>query len=245
MQKAYKLLSIQEGISNNTAKKMIDKGLVSVGGRILTLARRELKEDTTFKIVQMEREKILDENKDIVCIDKPAFMDSYELARKYPKLILLNRLDTPTSGIILFAKSEEFRSKAIKEFKNLRVYKEYGAIVSGRISEEMQINMPIFTNKKQAKSIIDAKKGKQANTIVYPFMIDKNHSFVKVVIKQGLTHQIRLHLSYKGFAIIGDRLYGKNNDKTSRLMLHSHKYKILDYSFTSPYPKQMLNFLNN
>jgi len=245
MQKAYKLLAIQEGISNSSAKKMIDTGLVSVGGRILSLARREMKEDTTFKIVQMEREQILDENKDIVCINKPAFMDSYELARKYPKLILLNRIDTPTSGIVLFAKSEEFRSKAIKEFKNLRVYKEYGAIVSGRISEEIQINAPIFTDKKQAKSMIDVKKGREANTTIYPFMVDKNHSFVKVVIKQGITHQIRLHLASKGFAIMGDRVYGKRNDKTKRLMLHSHKYKILDYSFESPYPKEMLNFLSN
>jgi 23S rRNA pseudouridine1911/1915/1917 synthase len=156
MDKAYKLLASQEGISNKKAKELIDKGVVSVNGKKLQIARGEIRTDTIFKIKQIAQAKIIFEDDDILVVDKPAFLNAQEVESKFPQAVLLNRLDKETSGVMMLAKNEPFRKKAIKEFKNNNVYKEYVAVVEGKIVEELVIDTPISTIKgKTARSRVD------------------------------------------------------------------------------------------
>ena len=134
-------------------------------------------------------------------------------------------------------KNEEFRLKAIEEFKHDRVYKEYIAWVDGMVIEEFEINKPIVTEKhnNKAKSKI-SDSGKPARTEVFPLMVVNKKSKIKLVIHQGRTHQIRVHLQSENLPIMGDELYGGR--KAKRMMLHAHKMKLLGMEFTSPEPKE-------
>lgn len=238
--KAYKLVAQQEKISNSKAKELIDKGLVYVGNKKVLIARGEIGVDTSFNIKEVSKIKVLFEDDDIFAIDKPAFLTADEISKKYPTYLLLNRLDKETSGVMLFAKNEEFQKKAIKEFKENRVYKEYVAIVDGKVIEQIEIDKPILTLKTKgvAKSKVDLKLGKPAKTTLYPMFVEGNKSKVKVVIDTGRTHQIRVHLNYLGFPIIGDAIYGKTAANIKRVLLHSKKTEIFDYSFEAREPKE-------
>ena len=243
MEKAYKLLAFQEGISNGKAKELIDKGVVTVGGKKLQVARGEMKEDTVFKVKEIANARVIFEDDDILVVDKPAHLNSQEVEKKFPQALLLNRLDKETSGVMLLAKNEEFRRKAINEFKNNKVYKEYVAIVDGKVVEEEVIDMPISTIKgKTARSRIDEQHGKPAKTTVYPNMIEGKKSKIKIIIENGRTHQIRVHLQYAGMPIIGDLQYGKPSNQVSRVMLHSKVTRILGYEFQAKEPKEFFHF---
>ena len=243
MEKAYKLLAIQEGISNTKAKELIDKGVVSVNGKKLVVARGELREDTTFKVKQIANAKVIFEDDDILVVDKPAFLNAAEVESKFPQAVLLNRLDKETSGVMMLAKNESFRNKAIKEFKHNRVYKEYVAIVEGKIVEQIVVDTPIATIKgRSAKSRVDEKHGKPAKTTIYPYMVEGNKSKIKIVIENGRTHQIRVHLQSIGVPIIGDLQYGKPSSQVQRVMLHSKITRIFEYEFEAKEPKEFFYF---
>ncbi|NLO16994.1 MAG: RluA family pseudouridine synthase [Arcobacter butzleri] len=238
-EKAYKLLAIQEGITNNKAKELIDKGLVSANGKKIVIARGEISNETVFKIKEIPKVRKIFEDNDILAVDKHAYLNTSELETLYPTYLLLNRLDRETSGVVLFAKNKEFQQKAIQEFKENRVYKEYVAVVEGKVIDELTCDLPISTIKgKSAKSKIDLRNGKSAKTTVYPMMIEGHKSKVKIVIQTGRTHQIRVHLAYLNLPIIGDLLYGKPSNKVHRMLLHSRQTKLFDYSFESPEPKE-------
>jgi 23S rRNA pseudouridine1911/1915/1917 synthase len=229
--KAYKLLAIQEKISNAKAKDLIDRGLVKVGDKKVMIARGEIKVDTKFSVKELAKTKVIFEDDDILVVDK--------VSKTFKNAILLNRLDKETSGVMMFAKNEEFQKKAIKEFAQNRVYKEYVAIVEGKVVEEIVIDKPILTTKDRgvAKSKVD-KNGKSAKTTVYPLLVEGNKSKIKLVIESGRTHQIRVHLNFVGLPIIGDAIYGRTASNVNRVLLHSKITKIFDYTFEAREPKE-------
>jgi len=234
-EKAYKLLAIQENISNKKAKDLIDRGLVYVGNKKVTIARGEVDIKTKFKVQSIQKIEKIFEDSNILAVNKPAFLNSEEVSKKmgYP---LLNRLDKETSGVLLLVKNEDFQKKAIKEYKNQNVLKEYIAWVEGKIAEEIEIDKPILTIKnKRAYSKI-SKDGKEAISFVEPLLIEGNRSKVKVTIKTGRTHQVRVHLKSIAHPIIGDTAYGGKPYK--RVMLHSYKTELLGYSFIAKEPKE-------
>jgi 23S rRNA pseudouridine1911/1915/1917 synthase len=235
MEKAYKLLAAQEKISANAAKKLIDSGKVFAHDKKIKIARALMKKNTKFKIIETKKPKKIFEDKNIIVIDKPPFITSEEISKIY-STSLLHRLDKDTSGILILVKDKNWQKKAIEEFKNQNVYKEYHTWVSGIVSEEIVIDMPLKTikTKSGAYSKID-KFGKIAITKIEPLMAFRTKSKVKAIIHTGRTHQIRAHLSYINHPILGDEKYGGKN--TKRVMLHHYKFKIFDYEFIADEPK--------
>lgn len=240
-EKAYKLVALQEGVSNSQAKSMIDRGLVYVGNKKVMIARGELDAKTIFKIQKIEKIKPIFENDDLIVVDKPAFVNSDEIERQFKGAQLLHRLDRETSGVLMLVKNEEFREKAIKEFKHDRVYKEYIAWVEGIISEPVDIDKPILTQKKNNRAYSNVSgKGKPARTEVFPDIVSARKTKVKCIIHHGRTHQIRTHLRYIDHPIIGDEQYGGRRAK--RVMLHAHKVKLFDMEFVAPEPSTFVHF---
>jgi 23S rRNA pseudouridine1911/1915/1917 synthase len=242
MDKAYKLLAKQEGISNNKAKEIIDRGLVFVGDKKVKIARADLPDDTRFRIEDVADVKILYQDDNIIAINKPAQVDSYDIQDAIEGAELLHRLDRDTSGVLLLGRNREFIDDAINEFKNRRVKKEYVAWVEGVIFEEIEIEAPIFTIKKgKAFSRIDELRGKKAYTKVKPIEIQGKKSKIAIEITTGRTHQIRVHLASIGHPVLGDEQYGSRT-QTKRILLHSSRMAIFNYSFDAPEPKDILRY---
>ena len=240
-EKAYKLLSLQEGVSNSQAKSMIDRGLVYVGNKKVMVARGEVDEKTIFRVEKIEKIHPIFENDDLIVVDKPAFVNSDEIEKQFKGAQLLHRLDRETSGVLMLVKNEEFREKAIKEFKKDNVYKEYIAWVEGIVTEPVDINRPIITEKKnnRANSKVSSK-GKPARTEVFPDIVSAKKTKVKCIIHNGRTHQIRTHLRYIDHPIVGDEQYGGRRAK--RVMLHAYKVRLLGMEFVAPEPKAFIHF---
>ncbi|MCX6053255.1 MAG: RNA pseudouridine synthase [Campylobacterales bacterium] len=239
--KAYKLVSLQENVSNSQAKSMIDRGLVYVGNSKVMIARGELDEKTIFIVQKIEKIKPIFENNDLIVVNKPAFINSDEIERQFKGAQLLHRLDRETSGVLMLVKNEEFREKAIEEFRKDRVYKEYIAWVEGIISEPIEIDKPIVTQKKNNKAFSNVSgKGKPARTEVFPDIVSAKKTKIKCIIHNGRTHQIRTHLRYIDHPIVGDEQYGGRRAK--RVMLHAHKVRLLGMEFVAPEPKEFVNF---
>jgi 23S rRNA pseudouridine1911/1915/1917 synthase len=177
MEKAYKLLAIQESISNSQAKALIDRGLVYVANRKVTVARGELPVKTNFNVHEIAKARVIFEDDDLLVVDKPAFLNTDEVERQYPDAQLLHRLDRETSGVLILVKDEDYRLKAIGEFKRNKVYKEYSAWVEGMFIDETEIDKPILTEKRHNRAFSKiSPKGKPAHrSIGFPIAGDEQY----------------------------------------------------------------------
>lgn len=242
-EKAYKLLAIQEGVSNGEAKRLIDDGFVYALNKKVTIARAMMPVKTNFKVEWPKPTVKIFEDEQILALDKPAGQESYDLEKKFGHK-LIHRLDKPTSGVILMAKSDEFLAQAIEAFKTQSVVKRYIVVVSGVVAEAFSIDLPVFTQKgTKAISRIDLAKGQPAKTIVTPIKVAGKRTLLSVEIPTGRTHQIRVHLAHSGFPILGDESYGGRPHK--RMMLHASYISLLGYEFTAPEPTEFKHLFDS
>ncbi|MGH1600680.1 RluA family pseudouridine synthase [Campylobacter majalis] len=239
-EQAYKLLALQEGISNNKAKELIDSGLVYAKGQKIAIARALINISTKFNVQNLPKPRVIFEDENLIAIDKPAFITSEKISEIY-KTPLLHRLDKETSGVLVLVKNDEFAKVAIEEFKKMRVKKTYVALVRGIVSEDVIVNEPIITIKGKGGAISKiSKDGKSAVSHIYPLMVVGKKSLVKVLIDTGRTHQIRVHLASINMPIIGDEKYGKN--RSNRMYLHAFEMGFLQYNFKSRLPDEFSSF---
>jgi len=228
-EKAYKILALQFGISNNQAKELIDQGCVFSQGKKIAIARTLMDLKTKFKLLKIQNPSVIFEDQKIIAINKPQGFVSENLEDLF-KAKLLNRLDKETSGVILLSKNKAFAELCIEEFKKHRVYKTYIAILDGVLAEKIEINEPILTFRKNGKAFSKiSKEGMQALSQIIPLMVEAKKTLAKIIIKTGRTHQIRVHTNFIKHGIIGDEKYAKI--PSDRMYLHSFELKIFDYYF--------------
>jgi 23S rRNA pseudouridine1911/1915/1917 synthase len=143
---------------------------------------------------------------------------------------IVHRLDKDTSGLIITAWDEEAHLYLAEQFKNRKVIKTYAAIVQGCPDEKIgSIEMPIGRNKKNRKLFAVDSKGKPSLTFYKVVKSWGNYSLLLLRPKTGRTHQLRVHLKYLGFPILGDPLYGKAdaNFPKATMMLHAKRLSIV------------------
>ncbi len=241
VQKAYKLLSLQENLSHNEAKSLIDRGLVSINGKKLQIARALLSPRTKFHIQTTSRITEIYRDSQIIALAKPTFLTSEEITTTYPEWVLLHRLDKETSGILLLVKDQSaFHLKAKEAFKQMQVKKHYIAIVEGIIEEEQEITAPLLIKKGRFAKVTIGKnsEGQTAITHLRPLEISGKKTKLEIEIKTGKTHQIRVHLAHIKHPIVGDTLYGAK--PSSRILLHAQSIALLGYDLVCPPPKEFI-----
>lgn len=174
------------------------------------------------------------------------------LQRRRPGIV--HRLDKDTSGIIITARNRDTETYLQEQFKNKNhIQKEYICICCGRLPQKSGvIETQIIRDpkdRKKFKAAINTSEGKYAKTIYHCIACYGNFSLVRVRIKTGRTHQIRVHMKYLGCPILGDPIYNGNKSKLfpdATLMLHSFKLKILlpgkkeESTFYSGVPKRFV-----
>ena len=143
---------------------------------------------------------------------------------------IVHRLDKDTTGVLLVAKNDKAHIELSNQIKNREVKKIYYALVRGNLKDdEATIDMPIARSKKDRKKMAVDKDGKNAITHFKVIERFQNYTLVEVKIETGRTHQIRVHLSYIGYPIVGDEVYsnGKHPFGVKGQMLHA---KSLEFS---------------
>jgi len=163
------------------------------------------------------------EDDEILVLDKPAGLlvlpDRYNpgiphvlglLKSKFAKIYVVHRIDKDTSGVIVFAKTEESHRLLSHQFQTRSTEKVYLAICAGESGKkEGRIDVAISENpNKKAGMRIDRVNGKSAVTLYKVLEEFEGYSFVEARPKTGRTHQIRIHLSAISIPILGDSLYG-------------------------------------
>jgi 23S rRNA pseudouridine1911/1915/1917 synthase len=132
---------------------------------------------------------------------------------------LINRLDRETSGVVLIAKNSVVAGELGKILESRAVEKEYLAIVHGHVCENHGIiDAPLGKDERSIVAVKDCVRadGAAAQT---EFFVEKRFeraegkfSLLRIVLHTGRKHQIRIHLAHIGHPIVGDKLYGHDED---------------------------------
>lgn len=147
---------------------------------------------------------------------------------------MLNRLDTMASGIILVAKNKKMFSYLRKLFEERRILKEFAVLVQGEMREEGRVEVPLVhhpSNKKKMLPLTSERlryRGKPypAITLYRPEKVGDGVTHLTVILKTGVTHQIRVHMAYLGHPVIGDTLYG--GPPADRIYIHLKRLSFED-----------------
>ena len=208
---------------------------------------------------------IIYEDEDLLVLNKPAGMPIHPSLNNYTNSIAnalayyfqsqgkpfifrcCNRLDRDTSGLTIVSKHLVSGSILSDMTKYREVHREYLAIARGSVTPfEGTIQAPL--GRKEGTIIertIDWEHGEDAVTHYKVVKEANGHSLVSLRLETGRTHQIRIHMKYLGYPLIGDYLYNPDMEYMTRQALHSHHMEFTHpitgehMSFTAPLPEDM------
>ena len=145
------------------------------------------------------------------------------LITDYPYLEAIHRLDTDTCGLVIFAKTPFVKSKLDQMLEHRVIKRFYTALVKNNIHVQT-INTNIGRDNREKNKMAVTNKGKNAITnILSCEKIEQNKFATTISLETGRTHQIRVHLAYKGNPIIGDKLYSNDGHKYEKMYLGALK----------------------
>lgn len=208
---------------------------------------------------------IIYEDEDLLVLNKPAGMPIHPSLNNYTNSIAnalayyfqsqgkpfifrcCNRLDRDTSGLTIVSKHLVSGSILSDMTKYREVHREYLAIARGSVTpSEGTIQAPL--GRKEGTIIertVDWEDGEDAVTHYKVVKEANGHSLVSLRLETGRTHQIRIHMKYLGYPLIGDYLYNPDMEYMTRQALHSHHMEFTHpitgehMSFTAPLPEDM------
>lgn len=183
--------------------------------------------------------EILYEDADMLVVNKPPFLvvhptkghpegtlanaishHQYKAGQDY-KARFINRLDRDTSGVVLIAKNAFAQQVISEQMQANEVDKNYYAVVNGVIKADRgTVNEPI--ERAEEGDVLRIVRPDGLPSITHYEVVErfKEHTFVKLRLETGRTHQIRVHLAHIGHGIVGDHLYGTVTELINRQALH-------------------------
>ncbi|MCX7793133.1 MAG: RluA family pseudouridine synthase [Thermodesulfovibrionales bacterium] len=237
---------LSRGFKRNRIRQLLKYGSIYVNGKSVRRYDHQLKEGDRLsieikkdasEILQRFKIKIIYEDKHIIVIDKPPGLLSiatekerertaYYILNEYLKnknerVFIVHRLDRDTSGIMIFAKTEE--AKRLLQAGWNEAEKTYICLVEGRLKEKEGIITGYLKETDTflvypVKSRVDSK---YAATEYRVLKEGRDYSLLEVKLLTGRKNQIRVHLSAIGHPVAGDKKYGAKTDPLRRLCLHA------------------------
>lgn len=165
---------------------------------------------------------------------------------------VVHRLDKETSGLLAVAKTEPTLEALQEQFRNREVEKAYLALVQGRVQpSEGIIEVPIGRHHRHRQRMAARRDGKYARTRYHAKAFFREHTLLDVHPYTGRTHQIRVHLSWLGYPVVGDSVYGHRDQPLlkERHFLHAHHLSFLHpvsgkrLAFEAPLPADLVRVL--
>lgn len=200
---------------------------------------------------------ILYEDNDILVVDKAVGLltiatetdrerTAYRLATDYVRrgqarsphrIFIVHRLDRDTSGVLVFAKTEQAKRQLQDHWSETE--KTYRAIVHGRLARKENTLVSYLTENAayQVYSTPDRTKGLLSRTAYKVLGEARNFSVLEVRLLTGRKHQIRVHFAELGHPVVGDRRYGRKGDTHRQLALHAESI-----AFNHPVTGQRMTF---
>lgn len=196
---------------------------------------------------------ILYKDSQLLVVDKPAGLsvlsDGWEpdapylvkmLEERYGKVWIAHRLDKVTSGVLVFARDAETHRALNMQFESHQAEKIYHAIVEGNPKWDAKVTrFPLRVNVgHKHRTVVDDRNGKPSETRFRLLKQYQAAAWVEAMPLTGRTHQIRVHASALGHALLGDVLYGARESKViSRPALHAYSL-----TFTHPASNESVTF---
>ncbi|WP_082882561.1 RluA family pseudouridine synthase [Paenibacillus swuensis] len=259
------LLQALSGTGRNSIKSMLARGQISVNNKSVTLYNHQL---NPGNIVSISTEKmvesapllglhILHEDEDLIVIhkdhgllsiasDKETEVTAYRQLTDYVKsknpsnrIYVVHRLDRDTSGVMLFAKSEEVKHRLQETWKETVEERSYVALVEGLVHKTEGTITSWLKESKTLKMFSSPypNDGQHAVTHYKRLQYNKQYTLLEVHLETGRKNQIRVHMQDIGHPISGDKKYGAKTKELGRLGLHA---RIL--SFTHPTTGKLMRF---
>jgi RluA family pseudouridine synthase len=204
------------------------KGTMVQSGDTITFAPQETPAATPTPAVPALIVLYADE--DVIAIDKPPGLPTTvgrrpgpslaaALLDEYPAMAafgdhghagLVHRLDTGTSGLLLAARNPEAHVRLRTAFAHKQVAKEYLAVVVGKVTAPFVVSTRLTRHRRSRGRMVLARtdRGWPARTEVTPLGGDADLTVVRLHMRTGVTHQLRVHLASVGHAVVGDTRYG-------------------------------------
>ena len=149
---------------------------------------------------------------------------------------LIHRLDRPVGGIMVFAKTSKCASRLSEQVRNRTFKKTYFAIVEGKVEEKSTLVDKLLKDTKN--NIVRVDKNGKESILDYELICYKdNLSLVKINLKTGRSHQIRVQFSSRGHALYGDQKYNSNSKGGEQIALFANSI-----TFNHPITKEELTF---
>lgn len=208
---------------------------------------------------------IIYEDEDLLVLNKPAGMPIHPSLNNYTNSMAnalayyfqsqgkpfifrcCNRLDRDTSGLTIVSKHLVSGSILSDMTKYREVHREYLAIARGSVTPSEGTIQALLGRKEGTiiERTVDWEHGEDAVTHYKVVKEANGHSLVSLRLETGRTHQIRIHMKYLGYPLIGDYLYNPDMEYMTRQALHSHHMEFTHpitgehMSFTAPLPEDM------
>jgi 23S rRNA pseudouridine1911/1915/1917 synthase len=280
------LLTKMGGMARSSVKQLLGQRRVKVGNAVQTRHDFALKAGDVVTVssgrgnsqLTHPKLKIVYEDDDLIVVNKqPGLLTvaatpgssettAYSILRAYVKkqnaragIYVVHRLDRETSGLLVFARSEELQHYMREYWRELVTERTYIALAEGVLEpREGKITTWLTEDKRNAVvysspvddggdiAITNYKTLRVSPVTGNPSPVTPQYSLVELHLETGRTNQIRVHLASKGCPVVGDRKYGHGNESSpiDRLCLHAkvlafiHPVTEKTVRFESPVPKE-------
>lgn len=124
-----------------------------------------------------------------------------------PRAGIVHRLDKDTSGVMIIARSPEVHTFLVAQLKERNIKREYQAIVSGVMTAGGSVDQPIGRHPRKRTQMAVQDHGKAAVTHFRIIRKYRSHTHIRLQLETGRTHQIRVHMAWLKYPLVGDPVY--------------------------------------